>query len=476
MMTIMKYASWLLRHARMVLLPANFFKSPRKRPLHPTAWLDGMRGVAALFVVFNHLGIDILFRESRRGWSSENPHFFELPIIRILYSGAAMVTIFFVVSGFALSFKPLLLAAKNEHSKLFDGVVSSIFRRGFRLFIPTVVVSFGCVWVHYFDLDRLLPGSIDPRVTTVQTTLLWWLNAVLAGLNPFRPNFSNPWDNPLADIQPVLWTIPVEYRGSIVVFVLILILAKASRPGRFGVLLIFLLWLSLVGQWDYFLFVAGMLCCELHHATYIQTNPTSKVALDSVTEATETPRQRSYPTTILTLLVFVAILYVLSQPEEYLGRGNAPFYEMLDNWTPPVWKGNQDAGRFWQCLAGVALILLVDHSAMLRCIFTSPFAQYLGEISFSMYLIHRNLLIIVALPLKTMIQNWMPTFMGNWWVGYIMSLGLIIVTSFSILFRTSELLTRYLDRPSITFASWLEVKLYEKPKKQSNAQPIKLDE
>lgn len=247
-----------------VIRPSIFLDISHKKHLHLTAWLDGLRGIAAFFVVFAHAG-NVFYPWQRHGWTSENPHFFELPMVRIFYSGASMVSIFLVISGYAVSFKPLLLVEKGDTSKVFDSLASSTFRRGLRLFMPCAAIAFLCAWVDHCSIYDPAWQNQDHREDTMLDTLRWWFNAVVLGIDPFRTNHKRPWDTPLSGVEQTMWTIPIEYRGSLVVFVLILILAKTRRSMRLSTLAVYLLFLTFVGQWDILLFVSGMLCCEVHH-------------------------------------------------------------------------------------------------------------------------------------------------------------------------------------------------------------------
>lgn len=64
----------------------------------------------------------------QKGW------FIRLPIIRILISGPALVAIFFVVSGYAISHKALKLSHKGRYADVGISLFSSVFRRHTRLF------------------------------------------------------------------------------------------------------------------------------------------------------------------------------------------------------------------------------------------------------------------------------------------------------------------------------------------------------
>lgn len=121
------------RQAREQIRPAK---------LHPTAYLDGMRGLAALFVFFCHFSYQFFNLVDSFGLDG-NHNILRLPIVRLLYDGSSSVTVFFAISGYALSYRALKLARAG--SKDFATSLSSLtFRRGLRLYLPPMIST---LWV-----------------------------------------------------------------------------------------------------------------------------------------------------------------------------------------------------------------------------------------------------------------------------------------------------------------------------------------
>lgn len=140
-----------------------------------TAWLDGLRGVASFFVFIYHY-IYAYCPQHEFGYDGAfHTNLIQLPILRLLYAGPAMVKIFFVISGFALAWKPMKLLkgpASNRNEKLLNVLSSSILRRYPRLYLPilarsTIVALLvhtgACQWIdHARKLDReVLPGHYE---------------------------------------------------------------------------------------------------------------------------------------------------------------------------------------------------------------------------------------------------------------------------------------------------------------------------
>lgn len=98
------------------LLP-SFLRQPsstsKPRRIHSTAYLDGLRGVASLFVVFAHYEsthftfLDQAWHEPPKETHASNDYVLQMPIIRTMYTGQFMITIFFIISGHVLSQKAL---------------------------------------------------------------------------------------------------------------------------------------------------------------------------------------------------------------------------------------------------------------------------------------------------------------------------------------------------------------------------------
>ena len=106
---------------------------------HPTEYLDGVRGLAS-FIVFLLHWTHIQYPGINSGYGTgDNTSIWQLPMIRLLYSGAAMVSIFFVVSGHVLTRRFVQHVHQHEYESLFASLTSLAFRRAIRLFLPSLI-------------------------------------------------------------------------------------------------------------------------------------------------------------------------------------------------------------------------------------------------------------------------------------------------------------------------------------------------
>ena len=108
----------------------------------PTAYLDGMRGLAAISVFLCHYFYQAFVITESWGCDTTNYHLLKLPFLRLLYQGPPAVCIFFVISGYALSYRPLKLIRSNCFSDFAPAMSSLVFRRGIRLYLPPAISTF----------------------------------------------------------------------------------------------------------------------------------------------------------------------------------------------------------------------------------------------------------------------------------------------------------------------------------------------
>lgn len=152
------------RHAREQICPSK---------LAPTAYLDGMRGLAALFVFFCHYFYQAFTIAKSWGTGEDNYHFLKLPIVRLWYQGPPAVCVFFIISGYALSYRPLKLIRDGAMSDLATTMSSLTFRRGIRLYLPTAISTLMIIillrmgayeWTRAFAKDRTyMKNIVEPH-------------------------------------------------------------------------------------------------------------------------------------------------------------------------------------------------------------------------------------------------------------------------------------------------------------------------
>jgi peptidoglycan/LPS O-acetylase OafA/YrhL len=428
--------------------------------LHPTAWLDGLRGVASLFVLFHHSSW-LWYPNLVYGYGSSPENFFivQLPILRLLHgAGLAAVAIFFVISGFSLSFKALSLMRGDHRVKLLETLSSSVFRRGIRLVLPPAATTFVAMLGAYFRLYGTGPGFREPVVyATFGENLMSWLRSVAELCDPFRPAVY-PVYNPAYDTN--LWTIVVELRGSLVIFLTLLGVAKLRGPIRLTVLIGIVLFLFWNVYAHLFLFLSGVLLAELHHIREYMKESRQALgeaelhAMEMVDPATSGPEgeKRRMAIKIFWTCSFVLSLSVCSMPHVVDGAAKSPGFITLTSLIPTRFRTKYDEDHFWIFLASFNLVLTIDNAKFLQVLFTNRFSQYLVRISFAMYIIHGTFLYTLGWHLS----NFMLDFTGREnGLQYASGIFLTVLILYPTIFWTANLVARHIDARSVEFARWL---------------------
>ena len=547
------------------LIPSFIYlwrKDHDTKELHPTAYLDGLRGVAALFVMFHHYSCQFV-PALLEGWGTEHDNYWllQFPIIRITHNGTLMVQIFFVLSGFVLSVKGLRLARQGRQLEFVKSLASSAFRRWLRLALPVFGSLLVSLWItrmelwYILPLDWLGPWSVEKghvavssgsssivdlllaSVTTANSSIganmygnysavhCWMGNSSLGdvanssiGNSSFgncnsstvslfpKPTerfvwFSSPawmaprlpswWDQlvgfitatahivdplimngiPLPGTPPsydtgVLWTIPVEWTGSMIIFLVVLGVSWAK-------------------PWPKFLCISTLVCWGYYSNRGVMTQFISGLLLAEITLAKEGwCRERPY-------LPTASPYGTLRSPDTLMGRISISFVSVVGNsrkhagttfWTLifliglflgsfPYSKGDDSLG--WATItstlhaqniplnsthfyfaSSILIIASLNHCPTLQRLFTTRIAQYLGRISFSLYLLHMQGLWTVGTRVFPVCMRVVGG--GEAQVRYTVGMVLGAVVVFPIQFWVSDVFCRAVDERSVRFARWVE--------------------
>lgn len=387
--------------------------------LASTAFLDGMRGFAAFVVFICHLtygSFDVGHAYGARSRSSTSvdntgDSILQLPIIRLLYSGPPMVAIFFVVSGFALSFKPIKLMHAQEHDVLMKSTSSSIFRRGIRLFLPCFASTFIVVCLAQANLYKMtepfskqMRGIKEDHCYT-QPDLWNQITDYLQQIQIFVNVFDWSLYSGSIELDRHLWTIPAEYRCSMVLFMTHLLVARMSSRSRLSTVAALIVWGISWNRWDMWPFWAGMAIAELD---LIQTKSfpapgTSMLTYTGLVQGKaefcpETRHSRfERLATTLYWIVFVVSLYLLSFPDA--GGHSTPGYMTLNSWIPASFDQKH---RFWPTVGASLVVWTTCNLGLLRDrVFCWKPIQYLGRISFPLYVMHGPIIHTLGYMVRT---------------------------------------------------------------------------
>jgi hypothetical protein len=126
----------------------GYYSDVKPGRANDTSYLNGLRGVAAVIVVIQHTAEE--YYPENHGCYGDGPpeqdHYVQLPFLKLINNGSFAVALFFVISGFSLSYSPLRKIYAGNAEAAIAGMPSSIFRRPIRLFLPVVPV-FVVSWI-----------------------------------------------------------------------------------------------------------------------------------------------------------------------------------------------------------------------------------------------------------------------------------------------------------------------------------------
>ena len=437
--------------------------------LGPTSYLDGMRGLAALFVFFCHYFYACFRVAEGWGFGEENYYILKLPFIRLFYQGPPMVCVFFIISGYALSLRPLKLMRARAHDRLAGTMSSFVFRRAFRLFLPTAASTLLVVfmlriglyeWTRDFANDPTYLRNMREihyhRFKTNSGQLTDW------GWNMFR--FFHIWSwqqyggSTAYDVH--LWTIPVEFRASMMLFLTLIGTSGLKTGFRFFFLFAAMAFSYRSDRWEMVLFFTGMFLAEYdlirgaHSGVASNSLPVSEpVSLLGQPQPPlspgSAPRSRRLRSIVWAALSIFA-LYLMSAPD--VGYEWTPGWVYLSSLIP---KWVYDKYRYWQCAGSILFVFAVGHSPSWQRFFNNPIAQYCGKISYAIYLMHGPVLHTVGYAT----ERWAWRITGietdaQYVHGFV--LGSIFVVPMVV--WAADVWWRLVDAPTVRFSKWLETK------------------
>jgi peptidoglycan/LPS O-acetylase OafA/YrhL len=434
------------------------------------AALNGLRGVACLIVFNYHLmfvwthSTDVSWgtvvntqwiedKEVRKYEGNEQKSLLQLPFIRLLYAGHAMVIVFFVISGYVLSHKPMKLMRSGKFEELQRVLSSSVFRRGMRLFAPTIVGTFITMLfakAGYFEAGKAVRtdpitylGNNEEHPILFET----WYEQIWDWIHSMGYLISNVWnwDMYFNNYDPHLWTIPLEFRSSMVLFLSLLSFSRLRPIARLTLMSgLVSLCLAYWARWEAFLFLTGMIFAELDLISGIFTET-------SLLDEKESSKPRRSAVWAWAGVMLVG-LFLNSCPS--VQPQNAPGYMYLSTYIPEQY--NWQPGRPFQALGGCLVVWSFMHLPTVQRIFTTSVAQYLGQISYAFYIVHGP--ILHGFGYNFVLSCWSLTGRETT-TGFASGLVLAVLVVLPLAIWAADIFWRAIDTPCVELAKWVETKL-----------------
>ncbi|KAI0514736.1 acyltransferase family-domain-containing protein [Xylaria bambusicola] len=450
-----------------------------------TSSLDGLRGYAAFAVMNFHIlyayqsfvfyGYGLSPHDAaycEREGDSQNHHdrwFHQLPVIRLVYNGTWAISAFFVISGFALSYKSLKVSRDSTSSltKAATATTSSLFRRPFRLLLPPLFASL--VTALLISLGAYEHGrriSTDPswvpiieeehraRQSSIGAQIYDWAGQSWKMFNIFW------WGDLRNHYDEHLWTIPTELRCSLAIFLVTPLYTRMRRLPRRLVMIVLILYVYSLDRWDVSLFYSGLLIADTALDREFSENgdgDTSDVALGSLNRSTNRNgvswQLSGKFFTAGKLIILYFSLHLLSAPDFCIDY--TPGYSVFGNLIP---ASDPAPFRFWPNIGGIILVYLIAHTLpsnlLIQWLLNSSIPQYLGRISYSLYIIHGPMIHTAGYALFP--QLWTITGREETW-RYVLGFATAYIVFIALIVWLADVFCRAIDEPCVRLARRIEL-------------------
>ena len=479
----------ILRHLGRLVRPGagalpGFLRTEtyyKKRKLSPTSWLVALRGYAGCLVAMDHMG------GPPESWTV-----MEWPILRCFRHGRAMPDLFFVASGFVLSYQMLKFMRSHDSGALLERLTSLSFRRYLRLYLPVAVATFITMM---FMLFNLIPNPPCPPRDTASGQVADWFVDWLNSSNPLH-SMNGFWHPTVFRTHYIdqMWTIPMEFRGSMMIFAACTAFGSLTSRARMTTC-----WMAvaLCYYWQEVwaaMFFGGMALAESSlnrqdrqqdssNNTTLPSSEGSSVEYTDVPEGVENgpliapadaklrcrnkeapyiEEQQTVSQKVRYCCILLVALVFLGQPNNLGVDGPFP-YQYTYNLIPGWWSAFQEADtemygtetfgqeNFWFGIGSLMFIYAVDNCPMLQWPFRCNFGLYLGEISFGIYAM--NNLVVWTLQAR-ILRPIRDTTTTMFWFPE------IFIYFFVVLWVGDYF--RRIDNKLVTFQFWLQKRVFRK--------------
>ncbi|KAI9026381.1 acyltransferase family-domain-containing protein [Hyaloraphidium curvatum] len=386
-------------------------------------WAEGLRGVAAAIVVNQHF-VTSFATEMNNGYGPGPAEDFDggqdhgsvvawlcWPFLRVIYNGTFTVYVFFVLSGFVLSYRYLSLVRDSILQQSPQGLAhaertvgSTMLRRFPRLFIPClaiVLISYMILALGGYDRTQEVaeiaggnPEAWFYRVAPNRETSSEFLRL-------FRQTWVTMWINKVNDLDSSMWTMAYELTGSVYAFMAALVIGRAAGlrfpPGlNYGgphwMMLAAAFWCMSPGiyatyaYYSCFFFGIAIAWLDLDPgAMPWRASIRMKFPLDDQRPAWK--QGNTYVQEIFPTCMFILSLWLASFPM----RGSSvawaePLRVVAQFFYNP--EDPEELVKMWYPLGAALMTWAIVESRWLRACFGNAVGVFLGQISFMSYLIH----------------------------------------------------------------------------------------
>ncbi|KAF2661841.1 hypothetical protein K491DRAFT_673758 [Lophiostoma macrostomum CBS 122681] len=335
-------------------------------------WIDGLRGVASFMVVCGHLCTALVpWLHSPARDPKTAPHLFQLPFFRLAVGGRSAVALFFLITGYVNSIGPIGKSRAGNNDAAFTGIARSALARSGRLVLPTMVatvISWFLANINAYHMTKHVDSTWIRQGWHRQEPSLW---------AAFRSLFKaevETWTIGWDEYDGTQWTLHLFLEGSMLVYMTMFATVMVKPKARFIVYaFLYMYYWQLggglaVGALKGLNIVVGMFVAELHNHYK-----------DSATSVLPAP---------IPALMIVAGMFMAGYPQD--GAQNTHWSHSMQILMHKLTVKDADVRRFWDHLGASTVLLGIFFSRNARKVLTSPVFNFLGRVSFPVYLMHNT--------------------------------------------------------------------------------------
>ncbi|MDO8638255.1 MAG: acyltransferase [Candidatus Daviesbacteria bacterium] len=372
-------------------------------------YLEGLRGVAMSVVVLNHFAAifypAIIFGEQAYSHNNLELIIYKTPL-NIFFSGIFAISIFFLLSGYFLSYK--YFRFHNE-----EPLIPSMIKRYLRLAIPTLI----SVLIAFLLLKNNLFHNLS--TSSITGSSMWFANfwnfnadlynVIIEGVFMTSIFIGN------LTYNPVLWMMGYELAGSFLIYIALWIFQHTKKK----ILVYFLLFLFTFAWKSYLMgFVLGMLICDLEYR--------SKVNIFI------------YKNKILGIIFLVMAIILGSFP---IGSTQDTIFDFI---KIPLLSDSRNIILF-QTIAASFIFLAIKNLRILKMILEFSILRFLGEISFSVFFLH----LIIFGSFSSLIFEILSNYLS-----YNISVLIVFIISFPLILVAAFYFNKFIVLKSLKFANF----------------------
>jgi peptidoglycan/LPS O-acetylase OafA/YrhL len=382
---------------------------------------DGLRGLAALCVVLYHYLFAIYplgFQYAYPGLAgpdatpSRMASLLATPLVSVLYSGNFAVCIFFVLSGYVLAM-PFIQR----------GDLSSLKLRAARRYVRLGVPIFGSIMLAYV-LSTAGAGHADKLAAishNIQLQKFW--NPAPSFADALKQAFYQAMIEGDSSLVPLLWTMRIEFLGSMLVFAY-----WALNPRGFAGFILLCatcLMVIVLTPLHWMLFLGFLLGSYFNYIKAPQPKP---------------------------LMLAALVLAIVFGSFDNSGLYSFANFIPLDFYTK----------KHLVNMIGALFLMYAVRGGMLDGLLLSRPAQFLGKISYSIYLTHFTILLTFSAWLFVWLRS-------HTHLAYAAAAAIYLLASLALIVIASRAFAATFDRYGIRLSKWIIRSPMEEPEARTDS-------